>query len=921
MPIGDLFGLIRKRQTTPDKYLASSVNVVAGGQNGARRAEFSQHRGIMAYRSWVYAAATINANAVASMPIRLYAKKDNGLESRAVSRRTKAYLYGDGPGDQRPSTAVLRKAAMYGDEMEEVVDHPILDVLASANPFMNGFDLSVLRVLYGELTGNSYLHPIIDEESGVPGELWPLAPQYVEVIPNEDTFIEGFVYGIDSSLKQVFTPDEVIHFKRPHPGSLYYGMGKVEAAYGVVQANQALHEMDLATFENSARPDYAVVVKGNAQGEQLDRFQTQVEQRLKGTRKDGSFITVTGDVQFTPLNFPPKDLAGREEIVEEIAAVFGVPVSMLKANDPNLASATTGFASWREGTILPLCRMDEQELNQSLLPMFGLDDSYCLAYDNPVPRDISTELSERQTAVAGGWRTPNEARLEEGREPIDNEFADQLLVGGQPLGGAAGGLLPEPEAEEPKAEQQPVVDAAASLIRSYRNGEICEYTAVKLIQTSGFTRAVAEKMVSAETKATPVYDEPDDEDEKAIADVDLKPTSGMASLAARGLELRKEHGRGGTMVGVARARDIKNRAELSPDTIGRMANFFGRHRVDLDAPAAKPGHDKYPSNGVIAWLLWGGDPNNPDEAGHAWAKRKMEELDKAKEKEVDKRYDWPEATAKYRLHVEGLADDFDRLMPKSVDADDSIRDEEKSTPASRIEKLVGETLTSVREELKSTLSSNTKAASRSIKDLIAQLEGLKGKTLAELIEHMSKAAAGGSKAGIGRINEALGSGQSIAERELSKAALKSIEKRAKMIADSLIDGTLTRFSESTRSLSVSEQLESLETSAEFAKGRSSTIARTESAEAYHEGQMDAWKQSDMVEGKHFLVAPGACQFCKAIGNEYGPGKKVLPLDSPVLKSGQTIKGTDGGTMNVKIDSNGSVHPNCRCDTVAKIKGL
>jgi hypothetical protein len=100
-----------------------------------------------------------------------------------------------------------------------IVDHPILDLLNSANPYLNGFDLSVLRVLYGELTGNAYLHPVIDDASGVPIELWPLAPQHVEVIPDEDTFIRGYVYGVDSQRKQIFEPDEVIHFRRPNPGN------------------------------------------------------------------------------------------------------------------------------------------------------------------------------------------------------------------------------------------------------------------------------------------------------------------------------------------------------------------------------------------------------------------------------------------------------------------------------------------------------------------------------------------------------------------------------------------------------------------------------------------------------------------------------------------------------------------------------
>ena len=62
--------------------------------------------------------------------------------------------------------------------------------------------------------------------------------------------------------------------------------------------------------------------------------------------------------------------------------------------------------------------------------------------------------------------------------------------------------------------------------------------------------------------------------------IDLKPTTEMASNAARGLELREKHGRGGTEIGVARARDIKNRANLSPETVRRMVSYFARHEVD-----------------------------------------------------------------------------------------------------------------------------------------------------------------------------------------------------------------------------------------------------------------------------------------------------------------------------------------------------
>ena len=98
-------------------------------------------------------------------------------------------------------------------------------------------------------------------------------------------------------------------------------------------------------------------------------------------------------------------------------------------------------------------------------------------------------------------------------------------------------------------------------------------------------------------------------------EINTRPTDGMVSEAEKGLEWRKEYGRGGTEVGVARARDIKNRKELSFDTVKRMYSFFSRHEVDKKAEGFSPGEEGYPSAGRIAWALWGGD------AGFAFSRK------------------------------------------------------------------------------------------------------------------------------------------------------------------------------------------------------------------------------------------------------------------------------------------------------------
>ena len=112
-------------------------------------------------------------------------------------------------------------------------------------------------------------------------------------------------------------------------------------------------------------------------------------------------------------------------------------------------------------------------------------------------------------------------------------------------------------------------------------------------------------------------------------DIDTKPTRGMVSAAKRGLALREEYGRGGTAVGVARARDIVNGRELSIDTVKRMYSFFSRHEVDKEAEGFNQGEEGYPSAGKIAWLLWGGD------AGFSWSKKIRDRIERIDERAYD----------------------------------------------------------------------------------------------------------------------------------------------------------------------------------------------------------------------------------------------------------------------------------------------
>tara|TARA_R100001463_G_scaffold11549_1_gene32267 strand:- start:893 stop:2920 length:2028 start_codon:yes stop_codon:yes gene_type:complete len=106
--------------------------------------------------------------------------------------------------------------------------------------------------------------------------------------------------------------------------------------------------------------------------------------------------------------------------------------------------------------------------------------------------------------------------------------------------------------------------------------------------------------------------------------IDFVPPKGVQAAAKRALEVRATKPpsqRGGTEVGLARARDLSNGKQLSPDTVRRMLNYFTRHEVDKQGSTWSD-----QGKGWQAWNLWGGD------AGYSYARKTVKQMNTADSK-------------------------------------------------------------------------------------------------------------------------------------------------------------------------------------------------------------------------------------------------------------------------------------------------
>ena len=486
---------------------------------------------------------------------------------------------------------------------EELEMHPLINLLNKPNPLQSNFEFMKALSSYLLLSGNSYILKS-GSDNGPPKELHLLRPDRMRIKSGGKPIPEKYEYMIEGKVQSTYPVDpitgkaEVKHIKLYSPLDDLYGCSPLSAAAVEVDQHNLSSQHNISLLSNGARPSGAIVFKPvddsgfsvNLTESQRAQLLTDMNKRFTGANNAGRPLLLEGDFNFIEMGLSPKDmdfLNLKNLATTDIALCFGVPSQLVGVPDAQTyANVAEARLALYEETIIPHLKQIESDLNEWLIPMY--DERLTLRYDI----DAIPALAERKrkiyenitSAVREGIMTRNEARSEIGLEAIKG--ADELFISATlfPLG--------DGDTEEP---ENPI---SREEVEGYEEEAEDEQEADKFLSVLDDYFGV----------------------EKALSDLDFTPTDGMKAEAQRGLDWRKEYGRGGTQVGMARANQLIRKEKLSPDTVRRMYSFFSRHEVDKRAEGFSPGEDGYPSNGRIAWALWGGD------AGFSWSTKKWEQI-------------------------------------------------------------------------------------------------------------------------------------------------------------------------------------------------------------------------------------------------------------------------------------------------------
>lgn len=239
------------------------------------------------------------------------------------------------------------------------------------------------------------------------------------------------------------------------------GLSKLEVLKNTIDAELNGHAYNNRQV-TSAAPDGMLDLGEGARGEQVDAFKAYWMGEVAG-RGAMAFIGGTKNAKFIPFNpHSNRDMQFLEwqmYLVRKICAVFGLTAMDLgMGNDVNRATADVQSEQTEDRGLRPLLGLIQNYLTREIVwdsTFGGQDNNLCFKFTRLNLKESLTRAQVNSKALAGvSWKTTNEARREDGLEPLTGPQYDSLMVI-TPTGAVTLDEVPSAKESMSKAKPEP----------------------------------------------------------------------------------------------------------------------------------------------------------------------------------------------------------------------------------------------------------------------------------------------------------------------------------------------------------------------------------------------------------------------------------------------------------------------------------
>lgn len=331
---------------------------------------------------------------------------------------------------------------------EKAQEHPLYEILHDApNPLMTAFEFREVLQAHLALWGNAYAE-VEYVNSGQVKALWPLQPGNVVEVRRVENNRLVYRYIMPSGEQVMLPGDRVWHLRGLSSDGLQ-GYSPVRLMRQAIGLGLATEEFGARFFGNGAVPGGVLAHPGRLDDDAFGRLQTSWRMQHEGLSNAQRVAILEEGMSYEQIGIPPEDaqfLETRKFQVTEIARAFRVPPHMLadleRATFSNIEHQSIDFVVH---SIRPWLVRWEQSIRQQL--MLERDRERYFAehlVDGLLRGDTMSRYQAYAVGRQNGWLSANDIRELENQNSIDG--GDVYLV---PLN-----MVPAGESEQLTANSQ-----------------------------------------------------------------------------------------------------------------------------------------------------------------------------------------------------------------------------------------------------------------------------------------------------------------------------------------------------------------------------------------------------------------------------------------------------------------------------------
>lgn len=278
--------------------------------------------------------------------------------------------------------------------------------------------------------------------SGELAELWPVMGEHIWVNARWDGSSDDqvrFVYSPDGTVRATFTNNDLMYLMQNPRTNSAVGLSPLEVLKRTIDAE--LHSMDYnSRMVKGAPPEGALNIGETAMTEDVARVKHDWESNILG---QSAFAIIggykaPGFIKFRDTNQEMQYREWLDYLVRQIAVVFGLsPMDLGITFDVNRSTAEAQGDNTEGRGMKPLMAKLQTSITRHIVQdesFGGRDNNLQFVFTALNLKESKSRADINKIAMGGTpWKSPNEARLMEGRPPVgdlddDNNIFNHILA-------------------------------------------------------------------------------------------------------------------------------------------------------------------------------------------------------------------------------------------------------------------------------------------------------------------------------------------------------------------------------------------------------------------------------------------------------------------------------------------------------------